>query len=80
MNIEIHYFADSRAMQGGSFPLRGRQPLRVAYDFWRQIQAEMHHHAQLEKLIVDGDKDFTEAVLELEKQEVKRIMNDNLPF
>jgi hypothetical protein len=78
--IEIHYRSDSRALQIGNFPLRGRKPERVALDFWRQIKKAMSHRTELEKVIVDGDQDITQLVKDLESQEWKNTMNDNLPF
>ncbi|MBT2722332.1 hypothetical protein [Bacillus sp. ISL-46] len=78
--IEIHYKSDSRALRTGTFPLRGRNPEKVALDFWKQIKKEMAHRAELEKIIVDGDKDITQLVIDLEKEEWNKSMNDNLPF
>jgi hypothetical protein len=78
--IEIHYKVDSRALQKGNFPLRGRKPERIALDFWKQIKKNMFHRAELEKVIVEGDQDITQQVIDLEKEEWKKEMNDNLPF
>jgi hypothetical protein len=79
--IEIHYKSDSRALQIGNFPLRGRKAEYVALEFWKQIQKNMSHRAQLEKVIVDGDQDITQLVMELEKQMILKIMNEEiLPF
>jgi uncharacterized protein (UPF0218 family) len=79
--IEIHYISDGRGMQKGSFPLRGRKPVKIALEFWQQIKKEMSNRAELEKVIVDGDQDITQLVLELEKQTMLEVMyEDNLPF
>jgi hypothetical protein len=78
--IEIHYKSDSRALQKGNFPLRGRKPEQIALEFWKQIMKVNSHRAQLEKVIVDGDKDITQLVKALESLEWKNTMNDNLPF
>lgn len=81
VTIEIHYIAASRIAQIGSFPLRGKQPVQVALDFWKQIKKEMSYHAKLEKVIVNGDKDITDLVKELEKSEWRNIEDKwNLPF
>jgi uncharacterized protein (UPF0218 family) len=80
VTIEIHYRSDSRALQIGNFHLRGRKPEQIALDFWKQIKKAMSHRAQLEKVIVDGDQDITQLVIDLEKEEWKKSMNDNLPF
>ncbi|MDR4950405.1 hypothetical protein [Neobacillus cucumis] len=81
ISIEIHYIASSQLMQRGSFLLRGRRPEQIALAFWKQIQREMSYHARLEKIIVDGDKDFTKLVTDLKKQELRNIdTNWNLPF
>lgn len=78
--IEIHYKSDSRGLQKGSFQLKGRKPEYIALKFWKQIKKEMSHHAQLEKVIVEGDRDITQLVIELEEFEWNKSMNDNLPF
>ncbi|MEH7157490.1 hypothetical protein [Neobacillus drentensis] len=78
--IEIHYSSGSRALQKGSFQLRGRKPEKVALEFWKQIKKDMSHRAILEKVIANGDQDITQLVIDLEKQEMHNAMNDNLPF
>lgn len=78
--IEIHYKSDSRALQTGTFPLRGRKPEQVALDFWKQIKKEMSYRAELEKVIANGDQDITQLVIDLEEHEWNKTMNDDLPF
>ncbi|MCQ6281608.1 hypothetical protein [Bacillus sp. EB600] len=81
VTIEIHYIAASRLTQSGSFLLRGKQPVQVALNFWKQIKKEMSFHAKLEKVIVDGDKDITDLVKESEKSEWRNVENNcDLPF
>jgi hypothetical protein len=82
VTIDIHYTASSsRALQSGSFPLRGKKPEMVAYDFWRQIKKVMSYRAELEKVIINGNNDITELVKGLEKQEWRKIEDNwNLPF
>ncbi|MBO0961632.1 hypothetical protein J1P26_18155 [Neobacillus sp. MM2021_6] len=67
--IEIHFTAASRGYKKGEFQLRGRKPEFLALQFWKQINKELSYRAKLEKVIVDGGQDITEAVLELERQE-----------
>jgi hypothetical protein len=78
--IEVHYKYESRALQTGTFPLRGRKPERVALDFWQQIKKEMSYHAVIEKIICNGDQVITQLMIDLEKEEWNKSMNDNLPF
>lgn len=67
VNIRIKYsFPAGRAQQGGSFPLRGRKPEQIAFEWIRQIKKEVNFEELLE-VIVDGKEDITEKVLELEK-------------
>jgi hypothetical protein len=82
ISIEVHYSSGgSRALRKGSFPLRGRKPEYVALEFWKQIKKDHSQHAELEQIIVDGDQDITQLVLDLEKEKRIKIMNeDNLPF
>jgi hypothetical protein len=79
ITIEIHYKGDSKALRRGSFPLRGRKPEWVAFDFWKQIKKEMPYPVKLEEVIAAGE-DVTQQVKELEKQELLNVMNDDLPF
>jgi hypothetical protein len=51
----------------------------VAYDWWKQIKKETSYRAALEKVLADGH-DITQLVKDLEQQEWKNAMNDNLPF
>lgn len=81
VTIDIHFSATGgKVLKSGSFPLRGRNPENVAYQFWKQIQKEQPHEVHLEEVIVNGDQDITELVLELEQQEQNKIMNADLPF
>lgn len=82
VTIEIHYIGDSKLLQKGFFPLKGKKDIQVALDFWKQIQKEMSYRAKLESVIVNGDKDITELVKELEESEWRSIeqKNSNLPF
>ncbi|MBT2727813.1 hypothetical protein J7E63_12780 [Bacillus sp. ISL-75] len=80
--IEIHYTSSSnRTTQSGSFPHRGRKLEQIALEFWKQIQKDNSHRAELEKVIVNGDQDITQMVRDLERDIIRKIMNeDNLPF
>jgi hypothetical protein len=79
ITIEIHYRADSKLMQRASFPLRGRRPERVAYEFWKSIKKEMPYPVVLEEVLASGE-DVTQQVKDLERQELLIAMNDDLPF
>jgi hypothetical protein len=79
ITIEIHYKADSKIMQRSSFPLRGRKPEWVAFDFWKNIKKEMPYSVVLEEVLAAGD-DVTQQIKELERQELLNVMNDDLPF
>jgi hypothetical protein len=79
ITIEIHYKADSKLMQRASFPLRGRKPDRVAYEFWKSIKKEMPYPVVLEEVLAAGE-DVTDLVKDFEKQELLNTMNDDLPF
>jgi len=81
IHIEIHYTADSKITQKGSFPKKGRKPEYIALQFWQQIKKEMSYRAELEKITVDGDRDITQLVKSLVKQEWKNINEKwDLPF
>ncbi|WHY93737.1 hypothetical protein QNK12_09865 [Neobacillus cucumis] len=80
VTIEIHYNVNSRITQKGSFPLRGRRPEHVALAFWKQIRKEMSYHAILEKVLIDGGKDITQLVKDLETDQWRNIEDVDLPF
>lgn len=80
ITIEIHYEAGSRGFKCGEFQLRGRDHEYVALQFWKQIKKELSYRAALEKVIVDGDRDITQLVKDLEEQDWLNSMNDDLPF
>jgi hypothetical protein len=69
ITIEIHYKGDSKALRRGSFPLRGKNPERVAYEFWKSIKKEMPYPVVLEEVLAAGE-DVTDLVRDLEKQEL----------
>ena len=79
ITIEIHYIGDSKALRRGSFPLRGRKPERVAYEFWKSIKKEMPYPVELEEVLA-ANEDVTELVKDLERHELLSVMNDDLPF
>jgi hypothetical protein len=82
VSIQIHYIANSKLLQESSFPLKGRNPEKVALDFWKQIRKDMSYRAVLEKVILNGEQDITESVKELEKQELRKMYyeSEELPF
>jgi hypothetical protein len=51
-------------LQRGSFPLKGRKPEKVAFDWFVEIQREMHV-GSLEQVLCDGD-DITQLVKAME--------------
>lgn len=82
ITIEIHYKSDSgKALQRGSFPLRGKKPELVAYDWWKKIKHEMSYRVQIEEILFNGGVDITELVKKLEDKEWETIeSNFDLPF
>jgi hypothetical protein len=79
VNIEIHYMSDTKILQRGTFPLRGRSPAWVALEWWKHLKKEMSYHAVLDKVFCNGEE-ITEQVKELEEQQWRKSMDDNLPF
>ncbi|CRK83413.1 hypothetical protein [Neobacillus massiliamazoniensis] len=82
VSIQIHYKGDSKLTQGGTFYLRGKKVEQVALEFWQQIQKDMSYHAVLEKVILNGELDITEKVMEFEILEWRKKNEavDDLPF
>jgi hypothetical protein len=68
--IKIYYKAlevNSKSYRSGLFPLKGKSPEEVAFDFWKWIKNEEPLNLELLKVIVDGDQDITEKIKELER-------------
>lgn len=64
--IVIHYISnESKVMQRGSFPLRGKSKEQVALEFWQWIKKEHPFQCDMEKVIVDGE-DLTVKVMEID--------------
>lgn len=65
--IQITYLTEGgRAQQSGTFPLRRRKPEEVAFSWLQEIKRKVFYR-ELISVIVDGNEDITEKVLELEK-------------
>jgi hypothetical protein len=76
--IRIDYIASrNKAYQTGCLPLRGKTPEKIALEWWRQINREMSYHADLEKVIANGE-DITQLVKDLEDKELNDYLD--LPF
>ncbi len=68
VKIQITYLTEGgKTQQSGSFSLRGRQPVEVAYEWMKQIKRTMATYRVLLSVIVDGKEDITEEVNELLK-------------
>jgi hypothetical protein len=65
--IQISFVSNgNKVLQRGSFPLRGKNKVEVAFTWWKQIRREMPFGGVLERVIADGEV-ITEKVKELEK-------------
>lgn len=64
--IHIHYITenDSRILQKGEFPLRGKKKEQVALEFWKWIKRENMYSVEIEKVLCEGE-DITDVVKEL---------------
>jgi hypothetical protein len=66
ITIQIHFNSnENKVLRSRTFPLRGKKPEKVAYEWFKQIRREMPFGAVLEKVICKGE-DITEKVKELE--------------
>ncbi|MCM2532552.1 hypothetical protein NDK43_09340 [Neobacillus pocheonensis] len=69
VSIEIYYIAveyQNKILRQGSFPLRGKKPEQVSFEWWKQIRKESYVDLELEKIIADGEN-ITQLMKELEK-------------
>jgi hypothetical protein len=77
ITIAIHYESTfNQVSRSGQFALKGRNPAKVAYDWWNEIK-NTTYNGRLIKVILNGDQDITEAVLALDNAP---LPPDNLPF
>ena len=67
VTIQIKYLSDAgRVFQYGTFPLKRRKPEEVAYEWLQQIKRQVTYR-ELISVIVDGEEDITDKVVEREK-------------
>ncbi|MBT2758811.1 hypothetical protein J7E71_23355 [Mesobacillus foraminis] len=69
MNVTIKIRYNSPAgivTQGGTFPLKGRKPEKVAFEWLQLIKKEVNYEG-LNEVIAEGDLDITDLVREMEK-------------
>ncbi|MGG1674214.1 hypothetical protein ACIFOT_00525 [Neobacillus sp. NRS-1170] len=59
ITIDFHFKAKSKASRHGSLQLNGRNPEKMTYYWWKRIIKELSFHANLENVIVEGDRDIT---------------------
>ncbi|WML45402.1 hypothetical protein [Neobacillus sp. PS3-40] len=75
MVYSVHGSKNSRE---ASFPPRGKRPEELAYDWWKQIKKEMSYFAKLEKVVVNGEQDITETMINMEN--AIHHLQGELPF
>lgn len=74
--IAIHYTGPAgRVEQKGSFPLRGKRPEEIAWDWWDK-EVNRGFDKKLDKITADN-VDITEKVLEVRKERWHQL---GLPF
>jgi hypothetical protein len=74
--LVIHYTGPSgRVEQAGSFPLRGKRPEEIAWDWWDK-DVGRGYGKKLDKILADG-VDITEKVYEVRKERWNQL---GLPF
>jgi hypothetical protein len=75
--IKIHYTGPAgRVEQAGSFPIRGKRPEEIALDWWEK-NVGRGYERKLDKVILNGEEDITEKVLEEQKARWYKL---ELPF
>jgi hypothetical protein len=68
-SIDLHLIINGvRTVKRGEFQIRWNEDVSVVAHNWvRLIRKETGHHAVIEKVIVDGDKDVTGKVKEIDE-------------
>ncbi|CEG26026.1 hypothetical protein [Bacillus sp. B-jedd] len=74
--IRIEYISGLgvKGENSGIFPLRGRRPEEVAFDFLRQLRKELYK-LEMFRVTLEDTEDITDKVRQLDV-----IPTDNLPF
>jgi hypothetical protein len=78
-SIDLHLIINGvRNVKRGEFQVRWNEEVSVvAYNWIRQIRKETGYHAAIEKVIIDGDRDITNCVKEIDERPIPDI---DLPF
>lgn len=67
VRIQMTYLTKAgKAQQSGTFSLRRRKPEEVAFEWLQAIKRKITYQ-ELISVIVNGDKDITEKIKEMEK-------------
>ncbi|MDP4085782.1 MAG: hypothetical protein Q8934_14345 [Bacillota bacterium] len=74
INIRIDYSMNrNTSYRQGSFPLGGKTPEEVAYQWWRQIKKEHSYWVELEKVVVNAEQDITDKIKAIENALISDI-------
>jgi hypothetical protein len=66
--IRVRYISPAgNVTQGGTFPLRGRSPEHIAFEWIQQIKRQIYYEGLIE-VVVNVDQDIT--------KEVKALLNE----
>ena len=77
ISIRIYFeTTHNKLTQAGEFPLRGRRPEQVAFEWWKELKKETFN-PRLRRVVINGDQDITELVKQLDSAP---LPPDNLPF
>jgi hypothetical protein len=67
VNLRVMFLTDAgKVIQAGSFPMKGRRPELIAFEWIQGIKREVTYK-ELIKVVLDGEHDITHQVLQLEK-------------
>ncbi|KKK37218.1 hypothetical protein WQ57_14775 [Mesobacillus campisalis] len=67
VTITIRYYSPAgTVMQSGTFPLRGRAPESIAYEWLQQIKHQVHFDSLI-SVRINEDNDITDKVKALER-------------
>ncbi|CEG28063.1 hypothetical protein BN1002_02942 [Bacillus sp. B-jedd] len=76
MTIKIDYYASMNVSMAGNFPLQGKSPVTIAWQWWREIKKNSHN-AKIIKVTVNDTEDITDLIKSFE---AAPLPAENLPF
>jgi hypothetical protein len=73
ISIDLHLVNNyQKSLRSGTFEVRSEEDIpKVAHNWVRQVRRDTSHHSNIDKVIVDGNKDITDKVKAIDEDPLK---------